>query len=380
MGIETQPDTPLFKIAEASRLGRGSLETLLNIKVSPSRFQSILIEMAQEVVNGESVDNLLRYYKESRFVKPCALPQREIIRLEEAIYQEIPKDYADIELSPLAPLGVNSILTEVSQRTVLSTVRNVEVLADPTTSLSLECLNRLRLDNINCDGVINLSTSARCTRGQSFPIDSGFVPHFKVFALASGSFKKNEEMSHKIIEHLEFYLNFIGKNNDTGGYRVKNVQVWISNINIMEKLIKKLNIDRQELGRHSQDSNFDAFRFHNIELPTVVKKIDDIDWSMARNLGIEKDVYALNKISTQVEDIKNNYPNINFVYDLGRIAGIGYYNGLCVKMMAENNLGNKFPLVDGGYSDWLAKLTTNRKAQFCSSGFGLELFGSHFKV
>jgi len=147
MKIENQLDSHLFKIAEDSRLGRSSLETLLNIKVSPSRFQSILIEIAQKVVNSENIDNLLQYYQENRFVKPCALPQREIVRLEETIYQEIPKDYTDIELSPLAPLGVNSILTGVSQRTVLSTVRNVEVLADPTTSLSLECLNRLRLDN-----------------------------------------------------------------------------------------------------------------------------------------------------------------------------------------------------------------------------------------
>lgn len=377
--IDRLQNNSLFKIAEDSRLGKDSLENLLGMKISPSRFQSILIEMAQKVVNDENVGDLLRHYKENRFTKPCSLPQREIIKLEETMYQEIPKKYADIELSPLAPLGVNSILTGVSQRTILSTVRNVEVLADPTTSLSLECLNRLRLDNTGND-VINLSTSARCTRGQSFPDNSGFVPHFRVFALTSGSLEKNEEMNHKIIEHLEFYLNFIGKNNNTDRYQVRNTKVWISNINIMEKLIKKLNIDRKELGKHSQDSGFDVFKFHNIKLPTVVKKFDDINWSEIKSLGIEKDVCALNKISIQIEDIKSNYPDIDFGYDLSRIAGIGYYNGLCIKIMAENNQGDKFPLVDGGYSDWLAKLTTNRKAQFFSSGFGIELFGSHFKV
>lgn len=379
MTIE-KPDRNLFKIALESRSDRNnSLEKLLGMKVSPSRFQSILIEMAQKVVGDESVDDLLLYYKENRFVKPCVLPQREIIKLEEMMYQEIPKSYADIELSPLAPLGVNSILTGVSQRTVLSTVRNVEVLADPTTTLSLECLKRLR-SNKNLVNVVNLSTSVRCTRGQSFPIDSGFVPHFKVFALASGGFDGNEEIKHKIIEHLGFYLNFINKINGDKTYKARNVHVWISNINIMENIIRKSNIDRKELGRHSQDPSFDVFKSYDIRLPTTVDSLNSIDQSVVKSLGIEKDINVLNEFSEQVENMRSNYPNINFGYDLARIAGIGYYNGLCVKITAENDQGNKFPLVDGGQSNWLAKLTTNRKAHFCSSGFGLELFGSHFKV
>lgn len=370
----------LFKIAVESRSnGNNSLEKLIGMKVSPSRFQSILIEMAQKVVGNESIDNLLRHYKENRFVKPCVLPQREIIKLEETMYQEIPKSYADIELSPLAPLGVNSILSGVSQRTVLSTVRNVEVLADPTTTLSLECLKRLR-SNKNLVNVVNLSTSVRCTRGQSFPVDSGFVPHFKVFALASGSFDGNEEIKHKIIEHLGFYLNFINKINSDDIYQAQNVHVWVSNINIMENIIKKLNIDRKELGRHSQDPSFDVFKSYGIKLPTTVDSLNNIDLSVVKSLGIEKDINSLNKFSEQIENMKINYPSINFGYDLARIAGIGYYNGLCVKITSENNRSDKFPLVDGGYSNWLAKLTTNKKAHFCSSGFGLELFGSQFKV
>lgn len=375
----------LFQIAVDSRSNEGDLlEKFLGMKISPSRFQSILIELAQKVVGGESVDNLLRYYKENRFTKPCTLPQREIIKLEEIMYQNIPESYADIELSPLAPLGVNSILTGVSQRTVLSTVRNIEVLADPTTALCLECLSRLRAKNSISESqasrIVNLSTSARCTRSQLFSKDSGFVPHFKVFALASGSNEKSETVDNKIIEHLGFFLGFFGTINNNDKYFAKNVCVRISNINIMEKLIRVMKLDRRELGRHSQDDSFDAFKVYNINLPITVTSLDQIDRSITKELGLERYIRDIEKLSAQMDNIKQKYPNVNIVYDLARIAGIGYYNGICIKVTADNTLGQKFPLVDGGYSNWLAKLTTNKKASFCSSGFGLELFGNLFKA
>lgn len=375
----------LFQVAVDSRINGGVLlEKLLGMKISPSRFQSILIELAQKVVEGESVNNLVQYYKENRFTKPCTLPQRKIIKLEELMYQNIPKSYADIELSPLAPLGVNSILTGISQRTVLSTVRNIEVLADPTTALCLECLSRLRTNKTNHQSqagkIVNLSTSARCTRSQLFSKDSGFIPHFKVFALASGCNGKNETVDNKITEHLGFFLSFFDAINNNDKYFAKNVCVGISNINIMEKLISVMNLDRRELGRHSQDDNFDVFKVHNINLPTTVTSLDQIDRSVTKKLGLERHIRDMEKLSVQMDSIKQKYPNVNIVYDLARIAGIGYYNGICIKVTADNALGQKFPLVDGGYSNWLAKLTTNKKASFCSSGFGLELFGNLFKA
>lgn len=373
----------LFQVAADARLDSGtSLEKLLGMKISPSRFQSILIELAQKVVEQESVSDLLRYYRENRFTKPCALPQREIIRLEELMYQSIPENYADIELSPLAPLGTNSILTGVSQRTVLSTVRNIEVLADPTTVLSLECLNRIRNKDRyqSQDGVTNLSTSARCTRGQFFSKSSGFVPHFRVFALASGSNEKNEIMGNKIFEHLEIFLDFFNKVNNKARYFAKNISVKISNINIMEKLIKVMDLDRRELGKHSQNGRFDPFNIHNIDLQAVVADLNLIDRAVTKKLGLERYIREIEKFSVQIGSMKQKYPNVNFIYDLARIAGIGYYNGICIKVTAENAKGQEFPLIDGGYSNWLAKLTRNNKAVFCSSGFGLELFGNLFKA
>lgn len=375
----------LFQVAVDSRINGGVLlEKLLGMKISPSRFQSILIELAQKVVEGESVNNLVQYYKENRFTKPCTLPQRKIIKLEELMYQNIPKSYVDIELSPLAPLGVNSILTGISQRTVLSTVRNIEVLADPTTALCLECLSRLRTNKTNHQSqagkIVNLSTSARCTRSQLFSKDSGFIPHFKVFALASGCNGKNETVDNKITEHLGFFLSFFDAINNNDKYFAKNVCVGISNINIMEKLISVMNLDRRELGRHSQDDSFDVFKVHNINLPTTVTSLDQIDRSVTKKLGLERHIRDMEKLAVQMDSIKQKYPSVNIVYDLARIAGIGYYNGICIKVTADNALGQKFPLVDGGYSNWLAKLTTNKKASFCSSGFGLELFGNLFKA
>jgi len=371
-------ETP-FIITNRSRQDGGlSLEAMFG-KMSPSRFQSILIEMAQRVVEKESVGNLLQNYEENRFTKPCSLPQREIINLEDILYQGIPQNYEDVELSPIAPLGTNSLLTGVSQRTVLSTVRNTEVVADPTTILVMECLKRLREENKN-EFVIDLCTSARCTRAQMFSKGSGFVPHFKLFALTSGSFTRGETMRSKIIEHLSFYLDFLDRIKINGKYSVNNITVQISNINIMEKLIRTKNLDRLELGKHSQDNKFDPFLNYNISLPSNVSNLDELENLAIKEYQLERYTRELSDLSEQVKRIEETFPEVKIRYDLARIAGIGYYNGVCLKITAENSRGEKYPLVDGGYSDWLTKLTTNQRAAFCSSGFGLELFGNLFKT
>ena len=57
-----------------------------------------------------------------------------------------------------------------------------------------------------------------------------------------------------------------------------------------------------------------------------------------------------------------------------------YYNkGLRFQMAARSNDGTEIPLVDGGAFDWVAKLTSNRRAVYVASGLGSQLVPLMFR-
>ena len=58
---------------------------------------------------------------------------------------------------------------------------------------------------------------------------------------------------------------------------------------------------------------------------------------------------------------------------------MGYYTNFCFKITAKNKNKIKFPLVDGGFTDWTQKLISSKKERFLASGFGTELFCKNFK-
>ena len=54
------------------------------------------------------------------------------------------EQFEAVELSPLAPLGVCSVVGLASQNKIVSALRGTEVVSDPTNVLALECARRLR--------------------------------------------------------------------------------------------------------------------------------------------------------------------------------------------------------------------------------------------
>jgi hypothetical protein len=57
-----------------------------------------------------------------------------------------------------------------------------------------------------------------------------------------------------------------------------------------------------------------------------------------------------------------------------------YYNqGLRFQIAARSNEGTEIPLIDGGGFDWVAKLTSNRRAVYVASGLGSQLVPLMFR-
>ena len=368
------------------------IENILQIKdilgkldqLSPTDLQSLLLALYEKRSEKITVQSVFDQYGTNRFVRPSDVSQRLFTEVELLAFDLLPSDFDILELSPVVPFGANSVLTKNNQKKIMSTVRNLEVCADSTTALILECARQrknLLRSNAKDDQNVKCATSMRNIRLQNFESIPGFVPHFKALTLATAGRDCGSEAFEiqACLEHVTFYLDYLTHLSQRS-FWIGDIIVAFSDIRIMEKLIELLNLEREQLGRVTQDSGFDVFRNFQIPLPMSVKSTDEMPDEFIQAYGLEKSFSFLSVVEEKVMKLLiHKYPRISFSIDLGRIAGIGYYSNLCFKIATRNQRGDIFPLVDGGMVDWTQKLLQSRKERAFVSGFGTELFCHNFK-
>ena len=145
----------------------GYLLDLMTRKISPSDLTSLLLLVYDQIVSQRSPADVFRQYDNDRFVCPSNICQRKLTALDSLIFGIVPAEFEAIELSPVAPLGINAVLAHVSQKNVLSTVRNTEVSGDVTSALAIECAKRRRasmLTEPRSTEEVNLCSSQRSIR------------------------------------------------------------------------------------------------------------------------------------------------------------------------------------------------------------------------
>lgn len=366
-----------------------TITDLIKGKIKPRNLQVILLKTYEEIVKKFKIDDITERYESNRFVQPSKLSQKELLKFDHIAYDIISSDFEPIELSPVSPMGTNAVLANIDQKNILSAIRSIEVNADVTTALALECaIKRKKLilqnspENIK---EINLCTSQRSIRSQNFPENSGFTPHFKMFAACTAARDVGDEEfeSKSIIKHVGFYLELMRKLNQEGYYS-SNIKVLFSDIRITEKIIKTLNLDRKKLIKNNQlnefEPSFEPFGQHKISFPRFVNSIKELNEKEIKKYGIETSSIFLKQIQLKaMDELKTKYPEVSFGIDLHRLDGIGYYENLCLSISASNSTEIIFLLVDGGLTDWTKKILHSNKEAFFISGFGTELFCSNFK-
>jgi hypothetical protein len=353
-------------------------------RLSPTDLQSLLLGLYEKRSEKISAQSIFNQYGTNRFVLPSAVSQRSFTELEAIAFDLLPPDFNVVELSTVAPFGINSALTKNNQKKIMSTVRNLEVCADSTTALILECARR-RKNNLREDSgdiqQVKCATNMRNIRLQNFEDIPGFVSHFKALTLGTvGRDCGYEEFeAQACLEHVGFYLDYLEKLS-RGNFDVGEVFVSFSDIRIMEELSVQVGMDREKIGQLTQVPGFDPFHDFNIQLPAKVRSLSEISPEFAKFYGLEKFVSFLSIVEEKIVKVLiHKYPKVIFLVDLGRVAGIGYYSNLCFKIMARNKNGQIFPITDGGIVDWTQKLLQSRKERALASGFGTELFCLNFK-
>lgn len=165
-----------------ARLPEGARSALAE-RLSPTDLQTVLLEVAKMRAEAVTPAELVRRWRNDRFVRPATCDPRALAAVEAQLWRLLPPELDGVELSPVVPLGTCSAVGPVSQNRVVSTVRSTEVLSDATNALAIEAA--VRRQQQPRSGEVHLAASHRHLRAQVF--GAGMSAHFRLFVLVSSA-------------------------------------------------------------------------------------------------------------------------------------------------------------------------------------------------
>jgi len=290
------------------------LDILVNLD-SPD-LQSLLLEVYKEKTKKLTPKYLMEQYKQNRYVKKANVDTQKSLEFDRLAFSLLPKDFEVIELSPVAPLGSASIMGFVDQNNILSTIRNNEVCSDSTNILALEsALKRKKFKNNSklLQEKVKLVASHRIVRCQVFKNIPHAFAHFRLFSLTTagrdtGSFMFEVD---SISEHISYFINLFTQ--------LSKIELKINNIHVFLRVFDKTKTE-------------------------IIKNL--------------------------IDQLSKKHPKITFKID--ETGKSNYYQNLGYQIHAENNQKEMLLLVDGGFTNWTQKLSSNNKERFLISGLGGE--------
>lgn len=169
-----------------NKLGNSDLITLLTERISGSELNTLLLKVFNEKANQSSPSDLLRRYRENRFVRPAPADALQLKQLEMDVLK-IARSHgvSPIQLSPVAPLGCASVVGTVDQNKVISALRGTEVVSDATNLLALHIADLLKNDTNAREDGLSFCTTHRHVRAQHFGGAPGMLAHFHLFGMAT---------------------------------------------------------------------------------------------------------------------------------------------------------------------------------------------------
>ena len=304
------------------KAGVPGLVSILADRLSPTDLQSILLEVYRTRSGRLRPPALLSNFESNRFVQRSAVSPKALLKWEHTAFTHLPEEFQPVALSPVCPLGTNSVVAPVDQNWAVTTARNSEVVSDSTNVLALECaLQRREYLQVNPKSSypVHLAASHRLLRAQRYDSAKSVV-HFSSFALCSAGRDQGnyhfELMALKL--HIGFYLTALQA---FVGHRA-SLRLSITNLT----------------------SN------HLVEL-------------------IERELLA---------PIRSEFEGAACIMDEHRTSGRGYYQDVCFHIHAISPSGQELELVDGGAVNWTQKLLGNAKERLVISGIGSERLCAEF--
>jgi hypothetical protein len=348
--------------------GMPGLFQVLADELSPGDLQSLLLAVYQRRARRIKEPDALARYERTPLVAPSTIDARLLNEFDRIAFATA-EGFEAVELSPVCPLGTSFALGGIDQNNVLTTIRNAEVLGDSTPALALECARRRRQQaQRTADHPVRLASSHRAVRLQPFDFP-GFTPHFRLFGMVTAgrdSGSSSFEIQH-LGEHIGFYLRLFRALN-AAGFNLTAPLVEISDLSVTERLLAEAGVSRDEVRQsvraHIVGGSERFLAERGIALP--VSMVDSPRLALVR-----RHVF---------DPLQTAFPEAEFGFTLGRLEGLGYYSGLCLRISPTTPDGQRYPVADGGFTDWTARLLQDKKERLLISGIGSEFTCRRYRV
>jgi len=365
--------------------GKLGLPNILQIlSTTPmGHWQPILVYAFKNWANKKKPTELLQdYERRQEFLGIGSISQDNLYEFALKCHKIANFYFEPIQTSPVAPLGLNSVLSMVSQNNTLSSIRGLEVVSDLTSQLALECaLRRKRKISRRDSSNVNICSSGRVLRLQPFNKSKGYMQHFNLFSLCSGGPNISSNGGFAVpglLKHIETLLDIISTLSEEG-YKTSDVTVKISDMRFLDQLIDSRKLKRGEILRNSLNDDFDMFKEYQVQFPKEVESVNELNPIMFKDNGLTNRIEYYSHIEQGIlKPLRMVKKGVRFCFDFNRKAGLGYYPHLCFHIFASNQKGNVIQVADGGAVDWAAKLLGNNREAMVISGIGSELMQKLF--
>ncbi|MEV1314745.1 hypothetical protein AB0J14_01520 [Micromonospora arborensis] len=168
--------------------------------------RTLLLTVARDRAATVRPFEVMRRWREDRFVQPARADPRVLAQVEARMWQLLPADVSGVELPPVVPVGTCSAVAPVSQNRIVTTMRASEVLSDPTNALAIEAAVRRRRQS-----EVHLAAAHRVLRAQDF--GSGASAHFRLFALVSSARDTGSggTQARLLVRHLTYWRTVLAE-------------------------------------------------------------------------------------------------------------------------------------------------------------------------
>jgi hypothetical protein len=297
-------------------VGIPGLSSILAERINPTDLQSLLLHVHRVRAARRAPGEVLRDFEVNRFVRPSRVAVQFLLEWERLAISHLPKEFEALELSPLTPLATNSAVAPVSQDWAIGTIRNTEVVSDPTNVLALEAALRRRgllRDPVGRRTTVHLATRQRVVRGQRFS-GKDESPHFSLLTLCSAGRDSGSS---------EFELSALATH-------------WVFYAAALKR-----------------------FLGNDARLELTVTDLTDED----RSRQIESQLFNA---------VKSINPDATMKFDHDRKKGMRYYSNICFKIHALIPPDQIIEIGDGGCVDWTSRLLSDSKERLVISAIGSE--------
>ncbi len=323
-----------------------------------SDLQSLLLHVYQSRTAEFDLAELLR--KADRALLQASGIDARLLNLFDRLAFEAAQGFEAIDLSPVCGFGLNHALGAIGQNNVLTTIRNAEVLGDATMPLAVECSRRRRdAGGRRSRPPVRFANSHRVVRLQPFDVP-GYVPHFRLFSMVTAGRDTGSQTfeTHHLGEHIRCYLRLFRELN-AHGFQISSPLVEISDTAIARKLLANHGVSpaeiRESIRAHRPGGSERFLAERGIVLPAETE-----------GQGMER------LRSNLLDPLQAEFPEAQFRFDLGRLEGLHYYTGYCLRISPLAPDGQRYPVADGGFTDWTARLLQDKKERLLTSGIGTE--------